>query len=53
MNYNSSIIVLIFMVVVLAAAWLLGLWACKVTSYLQAVTVAASIHTLVAISVDR
>ncbi|XP_028966461.1 neuropeptide SIFamide receptor-like [Galendromus occidentalis] len=33
--------------------WKLGLWACKVTSYLQAVTVSASIQTLVAISVDR
>ncbi|XP_053635992.1 neuropeptide SIFamide receptor-like [Cherax quadricarinatus] len=34
-------------------AWVLGLFICKAMSYLQGVSVSASINTLVAISVDR
>ncbi|XP_045114174.1 neuropeptide SIFamide receptor-like isoform X1 [Portunus trituberculatus] len=34
-------------------AWVLGLFVCKAMSYLQGVSVSASINTLVAISVDR
>ncbi|XP_064085803.1 neuropeptide SIFamide receptor-like [Macrobrachium nipponense] len=34
-------------------AWVLGLFVCKTVTYLQGVSVSASINTLVAISVDR
>ncbi|XP_063589649.1 neuropeptide SIFamide receptor-like [Penaeus indicus] len=34
-------------------AWVLGLFICKAVTYLQGVSVSASINTLVAISVDR
>ncbi|XP_069983806.1 neuropeptide SIFamide receptor-like [Penaeus vannamei] len=35
------------------SAWVLGLFICKAVTYLQGVSVSASINTLVAISVDR
>ncbi|XP_023229586.1 neuropeptide SIFamide receptor-like [Centruroides sculpturatus] len=33
--------------------WILGLFICKAATYLQGVSVCASVHTLVAISIDR
>lgn len=41
------------LIVLSCAAWVLGWFICKSVTYLQGVSVSASINTLVAISVDR
>jgi hypothetical protein len=34
-------------------AWLLGWWMCKTVPYVQGVSVAASVYSLIAVSLDR
>ncbi|GBP62287.1 Neuropeptide SIFamide receptor [Eumeta japonica] len=35
------------------AAWVLGWWMCKTVPYVQGLSVAASVYSLVAVSLDR
>jgi len=35
------------------SAWILGWWMCKFFSYVQGVSVVASVYSLIAVSLDR